>query len=108
MHLNLATAADYLPYRKTIDIIEKAILNGNRSVSSIPPCAVSKGAVTHAHVDPYYIIHMDGHFYLIGYSNAINKFLEYRIDRIQVKASRCSAHDRHGTTTPHGGVQLLD
>ena len=37
----------------------------------------------HTHIDPYYIIYMEGHFYLIGYSHQRNQFLEYRIDRIQ-------------------------
>jgi len=82
VHLNLATAADYLPYRKTIDMLEKAILL-RQQISFNYTAVRSKGEpVAHTHIDPYYIVHMEGHFYLIGYSEEINKFFEYRIDRI--------------------------
>jgi predicted DNA-binding transcriptional regulator YafY len=83
VHLNLATAADYLPYRKTIDTIEKAILLRQQISFEYTAVRSKQGSVTHSQVDPYYIVHMEGHFYLIGYSNEINKFLEYRIDRIK-------------------------
>ncbi len=83
VHLNLATVADYLPHRHTIDTIEKAIL-GRQQISFDYTAVRSKqGSVAHYHVDPYYIVHLEGHFYLIGYSNTLNKFFEYRIDRIQ-------------------------
>ncbi len=68
VHLNLATAADYLPYRKTIDIIEKAILQRQQISFEYTAVRSKQGAVAHNHVDPYYIVHMEGHFYLIGYS----------------------------------------
>jgi predicted DNA-binding transcriptional regulator YafY len=83
VHLNLATAADYLPYRNTIDTIEKAILRRQQISFAYTAVRSKQGSVTHYQVDPYYIVHMEGHFYLIGYSNEINKFLEYRIDRIK-------------------------
>ncbi len=82
VHLNLATAADYLPYRKTIDNIEKAILQRQQISFEYTAVRSKQGPVVHNHVDPYYIVHMEGQFYLIGYSNEINKFIEYRIDRI--------------------------
>jgi len=82
VHLNLATAADYLPYRKTIDIIEKAILQRQQISFEYTAVRSKQGSVAHHYIDPYYIVHMEGHFYLIGYSNEINKFIEYRIDRI--------------------------
>lgn len=83
VHLNLATAADYLPYRKTIDTIEKAILQRQQIIFEYTAVRSKKGSVIHSQVDPYYIVHMEGHFYLIGYSNEINKFFEYRLDRIK-------------------------
>jgi len=83
VHLNLATAADYLPYRKTIDTIEKVILQRQQISFEYTAVRSKQGSVAHYHVDPYYIVHMEGHFYLIGYSNEINKFIEYRIDRIK-------------------------
>ena len=82
VHLNLATVADYLPYRKTIDVIEKAILERQQISFEYTAVRSKQGPITHNHIDPYYIVHMEGHFYLIGYSNEINKFFEFRIDRI--------------------------
>jgi predicted DNA-binding transcriptional regulator YafY len=82
VHLNLTTAADYLPFRKTIDIIEQAILQRQQISFEYTAVRSKKGPVDHNHVDPYYIVHLDGQFYLIGYSNEINQFIEYRIDRI--------------------------
>jgi len=84
IHLNLTTAADYLPCRATIDIIEKAILNRQQIGFNYTSVRSKQESVVHQHIDPYYIIYLDGHFYLIGYSNTLNKFLEYRIDRIQL------------------------
>src|SRR6266700_216584 len=86
IHLNLTTAADYLPYRATIDIIEKAILNRQQIGFNYTSVRSKQEHVVHQHIDPYYIIYLDGHFYLIGYSNTHNKFLEYRIDRIQLES----------------------
>ena len=92
VHLNLATAADYLPYRKTIDTIEKAILQRQQISFEYTAVRSRQGSVIHAHVDPYYIVHMEGHFYLIGYSNEMNKFFEYRLDRIRGESVEMLAH----------------
>jgi predicted DNA-binding transcriptional regulator YafY len=92
VHLNLATAADYLPYRKTIDTIEKAILQRQQISFEYTSVRSRQGSVIHAHVDPYYIVHMEGHFYLIGYSNEMNKFFEYRLDRIRGESVEMLAH----------------
>ena len=83
IHLNLTTAADYLPYRATLDTVEKAILNRQQIGFNYTSVRSKQESVVHQRIDPYYIIYLDGHFYLIGYSNTHNKFLEYRIDRIQ-------------------------
>jgi predicted DNA-binding transcriptional regulator YafY len=82
VHLNLATVVDYLPYRRTIDTIEKAILQRQQISFAYTSVRSKQSPVAHKHVDPYYIVHLEGQFYLIGYSNEINKFIEYRIDRI--------------------------
>ena len=82
VHLNLTTAADYLPYRKTIDIIEQAILQRQQISFEYTAVRSKQGQIAHNHIDPYYIVHIEGHFYLIGYSKEISKFIEYRIDRI--------------------------
>ncbi len=83
VHLNLATVTDYLPHRKTIDTIEKAILRRQQIGFDYTAVRSKQDIVAHYHVDPYYIVHLEGHFYLIGYSNTLNKFFEYRIDRIK-------------------------
>jgi predicted DNA-binding transcriptional regulator YafY len=83
VHLNVATVADYLPYRTTIDTIERAILRRQQISFGYTAVRSKRGTVTHDQVDPYYILHMEGHFYLIGYSHEMNTFLEYRIDRMK-------------------------
>ncbi len=83
VHLNLATATDYLPHRATIDTLEKAILRRQQISFDYSAVRSPQGSVAHHHVDPYYVVHLEGQFYLIGYSNEVNKFLEYRIDRIK-------------------------
>ena len=66
IHLNLTTAADYLPYRVTIDTIEKAILSRQQIGFNYTSVRSKQESVVHQHIDPYYIIYLDGHFYLIG------------------------------------------
>jgi predicted DNA-binding transcriptional regulator YafY len=86
IHLNLTTAADYLPYRATLDTVEKAILSRQQIGFNYTSVRSKQESVVHQRIDPYYIIYLDGHFYLIGYSNTHNKFLEFRIDRIQAES----------------------
>jgi predicted DNA-binding transcriptional regulator YafY len=80
IHLNLLTAVDYLPYRDQLEKIEQAIYR--RQQIRFIYTSVRGGATLHKDVDPYYIFHLDGHFYLLGYRNETDTFLEYRIDRI--------------------------
>jgi hypothetical protein len=105
VHLNLATAADYLPYRTTIDIIERAIFNRQQVQFHYTSVRSKQDAVAHHHVDPYYIIHLDGHFYLIGYSNALNNFFEYRIDRIKADSIEL-LHDMVNTVRQRPTVEF--
>lgn len=48
----------------------------------------------HEEVDPYYIVHQDGHLYLIGYTHKTNTILEYRVDRVKPSSVRPSPQHR--------------
>lgn len=82
IYFNIAPVTDYLPHRVIIDFIVTAIAD-RRSISFLYSSSRGKKTPTpHERVDPYYITHIDGHFYLIGYSYRTENFYEYRIDRI--------------------------
>src|SRR5436853_99540 len=85
VYFNLSTVADYLPHRTTIDTIVRAISRRQQIHFEYLPTHRKQDIVPHEHVDPYYIIFMEGHFYLIAYSHKTNDFLEYRIDRIKAE-----------------------
>jgi predicted DNA-binding transcriptional regulator YafY len=83
VYFNLSTVADYLPHRPTVDTIVRAILHRQQIQFAYTPTHRAQDVVQHEHIDPYYIIYMEGHFYLIAYSHKMDRFFEYRIDRIQ-------------------------
>ncbi len=86
IYFNITPVSDYLPYRDIIDFIVTAIV-AHRSISFLYSSSRGKKTpIMHERVDPYYVNHIDGHFYLIGYSYKMQTFYEYRIDRID-KAS---------------------
>jgi predicted DNA-binding transcriptional regulator YafY len=85
VYFNLSTVADYLPHRTTIDTIVRAISRRQQIHFEYLPTHRKQDVVPHEHIDPYYVIFMEGHFYLIAYSHKINDFLEYRIDRIKAE-----------------------
>jgi predicted DNA-binding transcriptional regulator YafY len=82
IYINLDTVTDYLPHRNTIDVIVKAI--SRRQQIRFEYASLQRQNIPHKHVDPYYIVHQDGHLYLIGYDHGSKNegFLEFRIDRI--------------------------
>lgn len=83
VYFNLSTVADYLPHRPTVDIIVRAISRRQQIQFEYTPTRGKQDKIFHEHIDPYYIIYMEGHFYLIAYNHKTSAFLEYRIDRIQ-------------------------
>src|SRR5712692_1470115 len=83
VYFNVDTVTDYLPHRTTIDVIVKAI--SRRQQIRFEYASLRGQKIPHEHVDPYYIVHQDGHLYLIGYSHKSNSFLEFRIDRISAE-----------------------
>ena len=88
IYFNLSTVANYLPHRATIDTIVQSIGNRRQIRFAYMATQRKEESFTHEHIDPYYIIYMDGHFYLIAYSHASNQFLEYRVDRIRAETLR--------------------
>jgi predicted DNA-binding transcriptional regulator YafY len=88
VYLNLDTITDYLPHRATIDKIIQAIALGQQISFEYAALHRRQETKLHEQVDPYYITREDGHFYLIGFSHDpynrwMNRFFEFRIDRIQ-------------------------
>ena len=82
IYFNLDTVTDYLPHRTTIDVIVKAI--SRRQQIRFEYASLRQQKIPHEHVDPYYMVHQDGHLYLIGYNHGSKNegILEFRIDRI--------------------------
>jgi len=81
VYFNLDTVTDYLPHRATIEVIVMAI--SRRQQIQFEYASLQRRKIPHAQIDPYYIVHQDGHLYLIGYSHKANSFLEFRVDRIE-------------------------
>lgn len=86
VYFNLSTVANYLPCRATIDSIVQAISNRRQIQFEYISMRSQQDVTFHEHIDPYYITYMEGHFYLIAYSHEVNRFLEYRLDRIRTKS----------------------
>ncbi len=80
VYLNIDMVTDYLPHRATIDTIVRAI--SHRQQIQFEYTSLQQRPIYYEHVDPYYIVHQDGHLYLIGYDHWSQKVLEYRVDRI--------------------------
>jgi predicted DNA-binding transcriptional regulator YafY len=82
VYFNISPVSDYLPYRTTIDLIVHAI-SVRQQIQFGYISTQRHNPTFHEHIDPYYIIYLEGHFYLIAYSHKMNQFFEYRVDRIQ-------------------------
>jgi predicted DNA-binding transcriptional regulator YafY len=85
IYFNIATVADYLPHRSTIDTIVQAISTRQQLQFAYMPSHREQDVIFHEHIDPYYVTYLDGHFYLIAYNHKVSQFLEYRIDRIKAE-----------------------
>jgi predicted DNA-binding transcriptional regulator YafY len=83
VYFQMAPVTDFFPYRPIIDTIVRAIALRQQIQFAYTPTHGSQPATFHQHVDPYYVIYLEEHFYLIGYSHQSNEFLEFRIDRIR-------------------------
>ncbi|RAQ95515.1 helix-turn-helix transcriptional regulator [Thermogemmatispora tikiterensis] len=81
VYFNLAPVMDYLPYQELIRKITRAIQQRQHIRFTYRP--LSGKEVTHQHLEPAYVIQMEGHFYLVAYHPERGRFLEFRIDRIQ-------------------------
>lgn len=83
VYFQIAPVTDYLSCRAIIGTIINAISQRQQIQFRYAPTHGKQDYTFHTHIDPYYIIYLEGHFYLIGYSRHYDRFLEYRIDRIQ-------------------------
>ncbi|MBE3560321.1 MAG: WYL domain-containing protein [Ktedonobacteraceae bacterium] len=83
LYFNLAPVTDYLPHQVTIEKVIQAISLHQRIRFDYMPTHRKREVITHENIDPYYVIYMEGHFYLIGYNHKMGRFLEYRVDRIK-------------------------
>jgi predicted DNA-binding transcriptional regulator YafY len=83
LYFDVSTVVDYLPSRTVIDTIIQAISHRQQIAFHYMPAQGRQDVVPHDQIDPYYIIYMEGHFYLIAYNHRVSSFLEYRIDRIK-------------------------
>jgi predicted DNA-binding transcriptional regulator YafY len=84
VYFQLSPVANYLPCRDTIASIAHAIEQRRQIQFEYVAAQQRQPSLLHKHIDPYYIVYQDGHFYLFAYSHGdVGKFLEYRIDRIR-------------------------
>ena len=101
VYLNMDTVTDYLPHRDTIDTLVNFIVSRQQIQFEYGSMYRTQNrpqeTLLHEEVDPYYIVHQDGHLYLIGYTHATNTVLEYRVDRI-----------KSGTIKPSPQHKLID
>jgi predicted DNA-binding transcriptional regulator YafY len=95
VYFNLAPVMDYLPYREVIRKIARAIKQRQHIRFTYRP--LSGKEITHQHLDPAYVIHMEGHFYLVAYHPDRGRFLEFRIDRIQEQSLQIEPQLTGGT-----------
>jgi predicted DNA-binding transcriptional regulator YafY len=86
IYFNLNAVVDYTPFRAAIDKITQAIWLGRRIRFHYSAGYRPQGAVPHDEVDPHYIMYLDGHFYLLGYSYERSNFFELRLDRMDTQS----------------------
>ena len=94
VYFNMDTVTDYVPHQDTIDALVKFISGRQQIQFEYVSMQRHQGTLLHEEVDPYYIMHQDGHLYLIGYSHQTNKFFEFRVDRIKAGSIKPSAQHR--------------
>jgi hypothetical protein len=91
LYFNLDTVTNYLPHRATIDTIAHALSSHQQLRFGYISSSFSQSTTTHQQVDPHYIVQLDEHLYLVGYSHAPdnprkNRIFEWRIDRIKAES----------------------
>jgi hypothetical protein len=82
IYFNIAPVTDYRPHQEVIEKLVKAIAD-RQQIRFLYASPQQSEPVPHECVDPYYIVQLDGHFYLMAYNHKTNSCLEYRLERIQ-------------------------
>jgi predicted DNA-binding transcriptional regulator YafY len=85
IYFNIAPVTDYRPYQAIIEKLVKAI-TGRQQIRFLYTSLQQSEPIPHERVDPYYIVQLEGHFYLIAYNHGENSCLEYRLERIQAES----------------------
>ncbi len=82
LYFNIAPVTDYRPYQTTIEKLVKAITD-RQQIRFLYAAPQRSEPVLHERVDPYYIVQLEGHFYLIAYNRKTDRCYEYRLDRVR-------------------------
>src|SRR5258708_7237691 len=82
--LPLSPAADYAQHTEVILQLDAALEAGAYISFAYTPLPRSwdDEPVFHQHVEPYELEYRDGHWYFTAYVFEMNKFIDYRVDRI--------------------------
>jgi len=82
--LPLSPAADYRQHTEVILQLDAALEAGSYVSFAYTPLPRSwdDEPVFHRHVEPYELEYRDGHWYFTAYVFEMNKFIDYRVDRI--------------------------
>jgi predicted DNA-binding transcriptional regulator YafY len=82
--LPLSPAADYTQHTEVILQLDAALEAGSYISFAYTPLPRSwdDEPSFHQHVEPYELEYRDGHWYFTGYVFEMNKFIDYRVDRI--------------------------
>lgn len=92
--LPLSLAADYAQHTEVILQLDAALEAGAYISFAYTPLQRNwdEEPVWHRHVEPYELEYRDGHWYFTAYVFEMNKFIDYRVDRIH-PASLKPDHD---------------
>lgn len=92
--LPLSPAADYAQHTEVILQLDAALETGAYISFAYTPLQRNwdDEPIFHQHVEPYELEYRDGHWYFTAYIFEMNKFIDYRVDRIHPKSVK-PGHD---------------
>lgn len=96
--LPLSPVTDYSQHVQVILQLDAALENGAYVSFAYTPLSYSWNDVPeqHLHVEPYELEYRDGHWYFTAYVEDMDRFLDYRVDRIHpASLAPSGAHDRY-------------
>src|SRR5579859_3712324 len=96
--LPLSPVSDYSQHVQVILQLDAALENGAYVSFAYTPLSHSwdDPPEQHMHVEPYELEYREGHWYFTAYVQSMNRFLDYRVDRIHpASLDSSSEHDRY-------------